>query len=230
MIGTEPKPFSEVLQAIGRRSKPFVVGCGGCAKVCHTGGEPEVDEMVRQLQAEGRVVPASGVPERTCYIHHVQTFFDQHPQELEACDCLVILGCGGAVQTVRQATEERGMVKPIISALNSVGHMDTVISDTLWVERCSECGDCMLNETGGICPITLCAKGLINGPCGGSRDGKCETDPERDCAWMLIYERLKALDQLDKMQVIRGLRDHSKANRPRKIVWTGAVPETSSAG
>ena len=163
---------------------------------------------------------ASGVPERTCYIQHVRAFFDERREWLEQCDCVVILGCGGAVQTVRQATEEYGMAKPVVSALNSVGHMDTVVPDALWVERCSECGDCMLNETGGICPITLCAKGLINGPCGGSRDGKCETDPERDCAWVLIYHRLKALGQLDRMRRVREPRDYSKANRPRKITYT----------
>ena len=111
------------------------------------------------------------------------------------------------------------MVKPVVSALDSVGHMDTVVPDALWVERCSECGDCMLNETGGICPITLCAKGLINGPCGGSRDGKCETDPERDCAWVLIYRRLEALGQLDRMQRVRKPKDYSKANRPRQITY-----------
>ena len=220
MIGTQPKPFSEVVDAIGVQQRLLVIGCGGCAKVCHTGGEPEVEEMVRQLQAKGRVVLASGVPERTCYIQHVRAFFEETREQLEQCDCLVILGCGGAVQTVRQATEEYGMVKPVVSALDSVGHMDTVVPDALWVERCSECGDCMLNETGGICPVTLCAKGLINGPCGGSRDGKCETDPERDCAWVLIYRRLEALGQLDRMQRVRKPKDYSKANRPRQITYT----------
>ena len=220
MIGTQPKPFSEVVDAIGVQQRLLVIGCGGCAKVCHTGGEPEVEEMVRQLQAEGRVVLASGVPERTCYIQHVRAFFEETREQLEQCDCVVILGCGGAVQTVRQATEEYGMVKPVVSALDSVGHMDTVVPDALWVERCSECGDCMLNETGGICPVTLCAKGLINGPCGGSRDGKCETDPERDCAWVLIYRRLEALGQLDRMQRVRKPKDYSKANRPRQITYT----------
>jgi hypothetical protein len=134
------------------------------------------------------------------------------------------LGCRGAVQTVRQATEEAGLVKRVVSALNSVGHMDTVVPDALWVERCSECGDCMLNETGGICPITLCAKGLVNGPCGGSRDGKCETEPEHDCAWMLIYRRLQAPGEVDKMRKIRPPRDHSKAKRPRRITYHEAAP------
>jgi organic hydroperoxide reductase OsmC/OhrA len=139
---------------------------------------------------------------------------------LEKSDAIVVLGCGGAVQTVRQATEENGLALPVISTLNSIGHMDTVIPDALWMERCSECGDCVLNETGGICPVTLCAKGLRNGPCGGTRaDGTCEADPEKDCAWELIYERLKAMGRLDKMRAIRPPHDWSKTARPRKIVY-----------
>jgi len=109
------------------------------------------------------------------------------------CDAVVVLGCGGAVQTARQATEEYGLVKRVVSGLDSVGHMDTIVPDALWIERCLECGECVLNETGGICPMTLCAKSLMNGPCGGAKDGKCEVSPDRDCAWHLIYERLKAL-------------------------------------
>ena len=120
MIGTQPKLFSEIVDAIGVQQRLLVMGCGGCAKVCHTGGEPEVEEMVRQLQAEGHVVLASGVPERTCYIQHVRAFFDERREQLEQCDCVVILGCGGAVQTVRQATEEYGMAKPVVSALKMV--------------------------------------------------------------------------------------------------------------
>jgi ferredoxin len=220
MIGTELKPFEEVLRAIGPRRQVIVLGCGGCAKVCHTGGEPEVEAMAHRLQVENYNVIDRGVPERTCYIQHVKSFFDQRQATLQQCDCIVVLGCGGAVQTVRQATEEYDLIKPVVSALNSVGHMDTVVPDALWVERCSECGDCMLNETGGICPITLCAKGLVHGPCGGSQDGKCEADRERDCAWMLIYDRLRALGELDNMRKIREPRDYSKANRPRKIVHT----------
>ncbi len=222
MIGTEAKPFSEVLEAIGPRKKILIVGCGGCAKVCHTGGEPEVARMATRLEAEGYLVLDHGVPERTCYIQHLRTFFGEpgRKENLEACDCVVVLGCGGAVQTVLQATEEYGLVKPVVSALNSVGHMDTVIPDALWVERCSECGDCMLNETGGICPITLCAKSLVNGPCGGSQNGKCEVDPDRDCAWLLIYNRLKALNQLENMRTYRKPRDHRKSNHPRKLTHT----------
>jgi len=88
---------------------------------------------------------------------------------------------------------------------------------TLFKEKCQQCGECELGKTAGICPLTQCAKGLLNGPCGGSQDGKCEADPERDCAWILIYERLKKLGELDKLKKIREPHDWSKARRPREL-------------
>jgi len=224
MIGTEPKPFEEVAAALEGLDRLLVIGCGGCAAVCHTGGEPEVADMAAKLAGLGKRVLATGVPERTCYIHQTREVLDGMSAALQQSNAVVVLGCGGAVQTVRQATEERGLVRPIISTLNSMGHMDTLIPDALWMERCSECGDCILNETGGICPMTLCAKGLRNGPCGGTRDdGKCEADPEKDCAWELIYERLKALGQMEKMQAIHSPHDWSKTARPRTVVYPRAA-------
>jgi len=220
MIGTEPKPFEEVAAALEGLDTLVVIGCGGCAAVCHTGGEPEVAEMKTKLERLGKKVLATGVPERTCYIHQTGEILDGMPAALQQSDAVVVLGCGGAVQTVQQATEKRDLVRPIISTLNSMGHMDTLIPDALWMERCSECGDCVLNETGGICPMTLCAKGLRNGPCGGTRDdGKCEADPEKDCAWELIYERLKALGQLEKIRKIQPPHDWMRTARPRTVVY-----------
>jgi len=232
MIGTKPKPFDEIADAIEDYTTLVVIGCGGCATVSHTGGEPEVAEMAKKLKAFGKEILATGVPERTCYIHHTTATLDATRDELIRTDAVVVLGCGGAVQTVRQATEQYGgLLKPIISALNSIGHMDTLVPDALWMERCSDCGDCMLNDTGGICPITLCAKGLVNGPCGGTRDdGKCEADPEKDCAWQLIYDRLQALGQLDKMRRIHPSRKWHKSSRPRTLVRNTFVgnPETTT--
>ncbi len=219
MIGTAPKPMEEIEEALRGCDKVIVLGCGGCAKVCHTGGQPEVEAMAEELKKRGKTVLAVGVPERACYIHHTKATMDEMQDALKECDAIVELGCGGAVQTVRQATEEYGLIKRVVSGLNSVGHMDTIVPDALWIERCLECGDCVLNETGGICPITLCAKSLLNGPCGGAKDGKCEVDPDRDCAWHLIYERLKALGELDKMRKLRPPKDYSKMARPRRIEY-----------
>ncbi len=226
MIGTETKPFEEIEEAVSKYSDLIVIGCGGCATVSHTGGEPEVARMADKLRDIGKNILATGIPERTCYIQHTSATLEAMRETLDSADAVVVLGCGGAVQTVRQATEEYKLIKPIVSALNSVGHMDTLVPDALWMERCSECGDCMLNETGGICPITLCAKGLVNGPCGGTRDdGTCEANPDQPCAWQLIYERLKSLGQLDNLRRIRKPKDWSKNSKPRRIVRDPAAAE-----
>jgi hypothetical protein len=103
------------------------------------------------------------------------------------------------------------------TGLNSVGHMDTTVAGQVAVEQCQECGDCILNDTGGICPITKCAKSLLNGPCGGSEDGRCEVDPIRECAWVLIYNRMTALNEVDKLKRFVEAKDYSKAAKPRTL-------------
>jgi hypothetical protein len=95
--------------------------------------------------------------------------------------------------------------------------MDTLVMGELAVEQCQECGQCVLNETGGICPVTKCAKGLLNGPCGGSENGKCEVDPQRDCAWIRIYERLQVLGELDQLRCYQMPKDFSKMAKPRTL-------------
>jgi len=226
MIGTEPMLLEDIQRALADHTRLVVVGCGGCAAVCHTGGEPEVKAMADTLAGLGKEILATSVPERTCYIQHLRASLGDIRSQLAASQAILILGCGGAVQTVRQFTEECDLVKPVVAALNSMGHMDTLVPDTLWMERCSSCGDCMLNETGGICPITLCAKGLVNGPCGGTRDdGTCEADPEKDCAWQLIYDRLKALGQLDNLRRIRAPKNWGKMGKPRRILRNPEAPE-----
>ena len=219
MIGTIGKPIDEVMSCLKDRDDLFVVGCGGCAKAIHSGGEVEVAGMVEELTRRGKRVIASGVPERTCYIQHTRAFLEPLKDKVARCGALVVMGCGGAVQIVRQATEEWGLVKPVVSALNSVGHFDTVVPGREFVEQCLECGDCLLNRTGAICPVTRCAKGLLNGPCGGSQQGRCEVNPERECAWILIYNRLEALGELDKMAAYQPPKDFSKMTRPRRAVY-----------
>lgn len=226
MIGTIAKPIEEVMSYLEGKDNLLVIGCGGCAKAIHSGGEAEVAKMVAELEKRGKKVIASGTPERTCYIQHTRSFLEPRMQELKECGAIVVMGCGGAVQIVRQATEEYGLLKHVISSLNSIGHFDTVVPGTEFIEQCLECGDCLLNQTGAICPVTKCAKGLLNGPCGGSRDGKCEVNPDRDCAWYLIYRRLQALGQLEKMHQYQPPKDYSKMTRPRRAVYneqTGTV-------
>ncbi len=217
MIGTANKPEQEVLEAVAGYRKLAVIGCNGCAKVCNTGGEPQVAAMCEKLRAADKDVVLEITPERTCYINHTLAAFNGKEKELKDADALLVLGCGGAMQVVRQATEEMGLAIPVKIALDSVGHMDTVIAGTLAIEQCQECGECVLNETGGICPFTKCAKSLLNGPCGGAQDGKCEVDPDRDCAWILIYERLKALGETGSISEYRAPKDYAKFNKPRTL-------------
>lgn len=217
MIGTARKPDAEILDALGKYQKVIVAGCNGCAKACKTGGDAQVASMAEQLRSSGKEVVLEITPERTCYINHTMAALEGKEQELKDSEAILVLGCGGALQIVRQATEQMGLTIPVKIGLDSVGHMDTVVAGALAMEQCQECGECVLNETGGICPVTKCAKSLMNGPCGGAENGKCEVDRDRDCAWVLIYNRLAALGELDSLSAYKPPKDYEKANKPRSL-------------
>jgi hypothetical protein len=217
MIGTTQKPLAEILQALDGYRKVAVVGCDGCAKVCLTGGLDEVAAMARQLQEQGKDIVFEVAPERTCNVVKANPILEPLIAKIREADAVLVLGCGGAVQITRHLTEQYGITVPVKAGLNSVGHMDTIIGGILALEQCQECGDCLLNDTGGICPVTKCAKSLLNGPCGGSEDGKCEANPLNDCAWVLIYHRMAELGELNKLYRFTAPKDHSKAARPRTL-------------
>jgi len=224
MIGTKKKPIQEVLEALEGYQKVGIVGCDGCGKTCATGGSEQVEEMAKMLKERGKRVVFDLAPNTTCNLNNIRSFFTGLEGAIKKSEALLVLGCGGAVQVVRQLTEEYGYTIPVKSGLDTVGHMDTIIPGEFLLEQCRECGQCVLNSTGGICPVTKCAKSLLNGPCGGSQDGKCEVDSNRNCAWILIYERMKAIGEVGKLNDYLGPKDHSKAARPRTLyVKTGEV-------
>ncbi len=220
MIGQTQKPIEEILEYLEGNHNIVLVGCGGCATVFHTGGEPEVKEMAKKLTEEGKKVLAAIAPpfgEFTCYAPWSKNRLNQYRKEIEQCDAILMLSCGDGLQVVRELIleQEFKIVKPIYPATNPIGHMGG--GPTLFKEKCQQCGECELGKFAGICPLTQCAKGLLNGPCGGSKDGKCEADPEVDCAWIKIYERLKELGILEKLNEVIEPKDWSKMTRPRKI-------------
>jgi ferredoxin len=220
MIGQTQKPIEEILEYLEGKKKIVLIGCGGCATVFHTGGETEVKEMVKTLTETGKQVLAAIAPpfgEFTCYAPWSKTRLSQYRKEIEESDAILMLTCGDGLQVVRELIleEEFEIMKPIYPATNPIGHMGG--GPTLFKEKCQQCGQCELGKFAGICPLTQCAKGLLNGPCGGSKNGKCEVEPERDCAWIKIYERLKALGELENMEKIVGPKDWSKMTRPREI-------------
>ncbi|MFZ5448038.1 MAG: methylenetetrahydrofolate reductase C-terminal domain-containing protein [Thermodesulfobacteriota bacterium] len=217
MIGTTKKPLEEIMEALQGYRKVAVVGCDGCAKVCLSGGTDEVAAMAQELKKQGKEIVFEACPERTCNVVKANPVLEPLADRIKEAEALLVLGCGGAVQITRQLTENYGITVPVKTGLNSVGHMDTLIGGTLAVEQCQECGDCILNETGGICPVTKCAKSLLNGPCGGAENEKCEVDPSRDCAWILIYKRMAALGETDKLKKFVAPKDHGKAAKPRTL-------------
>jgi len=220
VIGQVKKPIKEILGYLEGKKKIVLYGCGGCATVFHTGGEPEIDEMKNILTGNGKEVLAAIAPpfgEFACYAPWSIKRLSNYKQEINDCDAVLILSCGDGLQVIRDILEnEFGLVKPIYPATNPVGHMGG--GPILFREKCIQCGECELGRLAGICPMTQCPKGLLNGPCGGVRKGgKCEVNPENDCAWVLIYKRMKALGELDKMKEILPPKDWSKMQRPREL-------------
>lgn len=219
MIGQVQKPVEEILEYLDNKEKIVIYGCGGCSTVFHTGGEPEIEEMAETLSKHGKEVTAIPVPfgEFTCYAPWSKARLSEHRREIQESDAILIMACGDGLQVVQEIIEEDfGLLKPIYPGTNPIGHMGG--GPTLFKEKCMQCGECELGRLAGICPLTQCPKGFLNGPCGGvTKDGMCEVDPERKCAWVMIYERLKQFGELDRLKEIREPKDWSKMQRPRQI-------------
>lgn len=207
MIVASPKSITEMKNTISAYRSVLFVGCGTCVTVCLAGGEREVSiasyamRMARRL--EGNPVEILQVTiERQCDNEFIKDLADP-ASKVEA---IVSFGCGAGVQAIA----ERFPDKPVYPALNTE-FLGVLEEQAIWTEKCRGCGECMLAQFGGICPITRCAKRLLNGPCGGSLENRCEVHSERPCAWQLIYTRLKNIGQLDRLEDIIPPKDWSPA-------------------
>lgn len=216
MIVGQQKPIQEILRMIAPYDRILVVGCGSCVTVCHAGGQKEVGILASALRIarakEGRPLEgAEGTVERQCEEEFIQTLEDT----MEGAEAVVSIACGIGVQTLTDVFPQR----KIYPGLNTT-FMGMPLEQGVWAERCQACGNCLLDVTGGICPISRCAKSLFNGPCGGSQDGQCEVNAEIECAWQLIYDRLKALGELDRLEEVMLERDWSTSRDggPRKVI------------
>jgi len=214
MIVTQRKPLEEILNILKDQNKVFLIGCGECSTTCHTGGEKEVLEMKQFLEAQGKKVTGWVIPNAPCIAAQTKTAFAQNMPALKDTQAILVMSCGLGVQSVKENDRLKLEVFP---ALNSM--FGTLMdSKGSFYEVCSNCGECVLDKTGCICPITRCSKGLLNGPCGGVIKGKCEVDRERDCAWVLIYKELERKGQLDKMRALSAPKDYSKTTKPHKVL------------
>jgi hypothetical protein len=208
MIAQEQKPIEEILEYLEGKKNVVIVGCGGCATFYHTGDKKAVDEMADKLEKEGKDVTKISMPlgMQACDTEKVAIFLNKKKNEVEDCNALLLMSCGDGVQVVTEyVDEEMGLAKDVYPANDPIGLVGG--GPYKFKETCQSCGMCELGKTAGICPLTACGKGLMNGPCGGVRvDDKCEIDPEKDCAWVKIYKR---------MEEMRAPHDWSKAKRPR---------------
>jgi ferredoxin len=216
MITAERKPLEEILTLIEPCDRILLVGCNECVTVCAAGGRKEVALLSSALQMarmkEGRTLDVTELTlERQCdpeYVEELVTSIDR-------ADAVLSMACGCGVQEVARRFKE----KPVFPAVNTK-FMGASERQGVWAERCQGCGDCLLGLTGGICPIARCSKRLLNGPCGGSSNGKCEINPDVDCAWQLIWERLKALGLESRYEDIAPPKDWrtSRDGGPRRII------------
>lgn len=213
MIIAKQKPLEEIREMIEGYEDILVLGCGTCVAICMAGGDKEVEVLASSLRMADKISGKNRVfKEHTVERQCEWEFLDEIAANVKQVDAVLSLGCGIGVQAIAERFPEA----PVLPGLDTL-FMGMPVEEGIWAERCSGCGNCILDQTGGICPITRCSKGLVNGPCGGYRDGKCEVDPTRDCAWIQIYERLKKMGRLDMLYIPQPLKDHSKGGHPRSI-------------
>jgi hypothetical protein len=224
MNATERKPNDEILKSLDGADKVFVLGCQGCPVGCETGGQPWLREMEALLRGAGKTVTGSVLIDIICNKAIVGVKLGRILPQVAAAQAILVGSCGVGVQAVGNMVGRLA-----VPAMNTICMGDY---QGLWPsdERCAECGQCVLAQTGGLCPITLCAKSLVNGQCGGTGyDGSCEVSRERRCGWHLIYERLRSLGRMDDMRRFQTPRDYRKrdisdANR-RSIRWAIEMAE-----
>lgn len=218
MITAERKPFEAVYEFARRHKKVLVLGCGTCVTVCMAGGEKEVDALASQItlaaQKKGdNLTIEKHTIERQCD----QEFFDEETsRKIKQADAVISLACGVGVQFCIECCEDSIVYPGVDTKFYGAN-----IEQGIWAERCIGCGDCVLEKFGGLCPVARCSKSLLNGPCGGSAEGKCEVDPKNiDCIWQLIHDRMEKLGRLDELEQNEPPKDWTtgRDGGPRKIV------------
>jgi len=230
MIVVKQKPLEEILKALGESKKILIIGCDGCAAIHQAGGVKQAEvlgnliEMAKRIKENVEVEVETGTVLRQCDREIVVKSLSQVVKDY---DTVLSMACGAGVQTLAEVFQD----KYVVPANNTmfIGMQD--FEQQKLSELCKACGDCILHETGGICPITRCAKGLLNGPCGGQAGGKCEVGGwKNDCAWVLIYNRLKEKGRLDLFLKFRPPRDYRVSQSPRETFLVEAVKAEEKGG
>ncbi|HBA50072.1 MAG TPA: 5,10-methylene tetrahydromethanopterin reductase [Lachnospiraceae bacterium] len=190
MLITQLKPKETIASLV--EGKVFVINCHGCKEVSFP--EKEAVELQKELEAQGKL---TGVitTDYICNPENMKLRLESHKQEIDAADMILVLSCGVGVQTVAEYFED----KKVCAACDTYP-LPGFQGVTPLEYDCDQCGECYLNITGGICPITACSKSLVNGQCGGAKNGKCEVDSNMECGWERIYRRLAQTGRLDALK------------------------------
>ncbi len=213
MIITRKKEQNKLLDCVKGYKKFFLLGCSECASLCGTGGDTELSELKEVLEAEGKEVTGFFKAKTGCQVLGTKVELKGMKDELNSADAVIVMSCGAGAQ----AAVEMFPQKPVYPSNDSM-FLGNMTRFQMFDERCSLCGECIIDKTGGICPVTNCPKGLLNGPCGGTSDGKCEISPDIECCWVNIYERMKKIDKLDELAgLVMEPKDWSASQKPRTL-------------
>lgn len=210
---TKQKPLDELKQLLEELDRVYIIGCGTCATMTKTGGIEEVAAMKEQLEELGKLVTGTIVIPTACD-EMTEAAVKDNEEAIQQANCILVMACALGVHRASLYLDQ-----PVIPALDTlfIGVEDSPGS---FQEVCAQCGQCILGETAAICPVTRCHKGLLNGPCGGTNDGKCEVDKNRDCAWTLIHSRLVEQKRLELMKKYQPPKNNQVVPRPRVVKIT----------
>jgi hypothetical protein len=206
MIVTKQKTLEDIVKKI--KGSVFIFGCGICSDTSRTGGPKEVEAMRKTLESNNIKVNGTYVIDAMCHLQKVKKAVRDNEESIKLSESLLVLSCGSGVQSAVSSLSLADKNKKVISGVDTmfIGNIESLSS---LKEMCSLCGECVLNETAGICPVTLCPKGLLNGPCGGMKNYKCEVDENLDCVWVKIYESSIAQNSLEDIKKIASPKNYS---------------------
>jgi len=207
---TRQKPPNEIEEQLTAIDTLFIIGCGTCTTMTKTGGIDQVVEMKDHLHELGKRVSGWTVIPTACD-EMTEVAMKENSRAIDSASCILAMTCALGVHRMSTYID-----RPVVPALDTL-FIAVEDSPGHFREVCAQCGQCLLGETAGICPITICHKGLVNGPCGGTNNGKCEIDKEKDCAWTLIYQRLKDQGRLDLMRKYHPPLNYQVVPRPRSV-------------
>ena len=206
MVIGESKPLAEILETVKDFKKIVVAGCKGCVTVCCVGGEKEVAILASELRiARKSAGDELEVKEYTCERQCDPEYIEALDELVADADAVVSIACSVGPQYI----VARYPYLKVFPGVNTTS-IGGAVEHGVWKEFCQACGNCVIGDFGGLCPITRCAKQLLNGPCGGSSGGKCEVGKGCvHCMWQLIYDRLQNLGELHKLTEVKLYKDWS---------------------